>query len=106
MHWHTLAIPRLKKTERFVHYFNKFFDCLNISEWKTSHKPERKPYTSPNDTQLDVGLNFVCVYELVGHTLIMQNTLNTPNLSFSSPLLSFVVVSEGFLDVQTKCPSR
>ena len=38
-------------------YFDKFFDCLNVrsfSEWKASRKPDRKPYTSPDDPRLEV----------------------------------------------------
>ena len=59
--------PKMEETEKFVHYFDKLFDCLNVrslSEWKTSRKPDRKPYTSPNDSRLEVGLN-VCYQQCV-----------------------------------------
>ena len=49
--------PRTEETEKFIRHFDKFFDCLNVrsfSEWKPSRKPDRKPYTSPDDPGLDV----------------------------------------------------
>ena len=52
--------PQTKETERFIRYFDKLFDCLNVrstSEWKTSQKPERKPYTSSEDVRLEVCLH-------------------------------------------------
>ena len=51
--------PKTEETEKFIRYFDKFFDCLNVcsfSEWKTSRKPDRKPYTSFNDPHLEVSL--------------------------------------------------
>ena len=52
----TMVTPK-RETERFVHYCDKLFDCLNVrclSEWATKCKPDRKPYTSPNDERLEV----------------------------------------------------
>ena len=49
--------PDTRETERFIRYFDKLFDCLNVrslSEWKTSRKPDRKPYTSPDDDRFKV----------------------------------------------------
>ena len=49
--------PKTEETERFIRYFDMFVVCLNVrsfSEWKTIRKPHRKPYTSPNDPQLEV----------------------------------------------------
>ncbi len=49
--------PETEETENFIRIFDKFFDCLNsrsFSEWKTSRKPDLKPYTSPNDPRLEV----------------------------------------------------
>lgn len=52
--------PKTDETKKFVCYFNKLFNCLDIrslSEWKTSLMPDRKPYTSPNDSRLEVGFS-------------------------------------------------
>ena len=49
--------PRTEETEKFIRHFDKFFDCLKVrsfSEWKQTRKPDRKPYTSPNDLRLEV----------------------------------------------------
>lgn len=49
--------PCTKETEKFLRCFDKLFDCLNVrslSEWRTSRKPDRKPYTSPDDDRLKV----------------------------------------------------
>ena len=60
--------PKTEETERFIRYFDKFFDCLNVrsfSEWKTRRKPDRKPYTSPNDPRLEVkSLCCTCMHVL------------------------------------------
>lgn len=45
------------ETQKFVEFFNKFFDCLNVrnldEHWK-KRNPNMKPYKSPNDEQLEV----------------------------------------------------
>ena len=49
--------PATKETERFVAMFDKWFDCLNVrnfEEWKNKLKPDRKPYSDPNDPRLKV----------------------------------------------------
>lgn len=46
-----------KETEYFVHQFDRFFDCLNIrslTEWYEKKKPDLKPFTSPDDSRLQV----------------------------------------------------
>lgn len=55
--------PKTKQTEWFIRQFDKLFDCLNVrslSEWKTSRKPDRKPYTSPDDERFKVRM--ICLY--------------------------------------------
>ena len=49
--------PETEETEKFVRHFDDFSDCVNVrsfSEWMTSRKPNRKPFTSPNDPRLQV----------------------------------------------------
>ena len=45
-----------RKTVKFIEYFDKFFDCLNVDIY-TSGLKERKefkePYTSPDDSWLE-----------------------------------------------------
>lgn len=56
--------PKTEETEKFIRYFDKLFDCLNVrslSEWKTSRKPDRKPYTSPDDSRFEVIPDCVCL---------------------------------------------
>ena len=57
--------PATEETEKLIRYFDGLFDCLNVrslSEWKTSWKPDRKLYTSPNDSRLEVS---TCIYCLL-----------------------------------------
>ena len=49
--------PDTSETQRFVSYFDTFFDCLNVrsvNEWCIKRKPNLKPYTSPDDPRLKV----------------------------------------------------
>ena len=49
--------PATVETQRFVSYFDKFFDCLNVrsfNEYVRKRKPQLKPYTSPSDERLKV----------------------------------------------------
>ncbi len=49
--------PETVATEEFIRYADKFFDCLNVrslSEWVLKRKPDRKPYSSPEDERLKV----------------------------------------------------
>ena len=52
------GLEETQETEKFVRYFDKFFDCLNvrcISESINSRKPDLRPYRSPDDPRLKVG---------------------------------------------------
>ena len=49
-----------KSTEIFVEFFDKFFDCLNVSNtFKASHlrKPALEPYRSSDDWRFEVNRN-------------------------------------------------
>ena len=49
--------PDTTETQRFVSYFDTFFDCLNVrswQEWVKKRKPNLKPYQSPGDERLVV----------------------------------------------------
>ena len=46
-----------EETAKFVEYFNKWFDCLNVSnmlEGKHTRCPDKSPYRSSNDARLKV----------------------------------------------------
>lgn len=50
--------PQTSETQRFVEFFDAFFDCLNVrnsQEYIKKRKPNLKPYTDPNDGRLTVG---------------------------------------------------
>ena len=52
-----LLDERAEETAKFVEYFNKFFDCLNVRnlmEGKHSRCPDKSPYRSSNDARLKV----------------------------------------------------
>jgi len=45
------------ETERFVRYFDRFFDCMNVrcfTECFEHRKPDLRPYRSPKDDRLKV----------------------------------------------------
>ena len=47
----------LRETERFVRYFNKFFDLMNVrstTEHIHARNPNKKPYYSIDDERLKV----------------------------------------------------
>ena len=49
--------PSTTETQKFVLYFDKFFDCMNVrstTEWQQKRKPNLKPYQSVDDERLDV----------------------------------------------------
>ena len=51
------SLEETEETEKFVRYFDKFFDCLNVrslSECVHSRKPDLRPYRSPDDPRLQV----------------------------------------------------
>ena len=51
-----------KETERFIKFFDKFFDCLNVrgvNEDVTKKKPNLSPFRSPNDQCLVVCLTYI-----------------------------------------------
>ena len=48
----------VEETIKFVSYFDKFFDSLNVANLhvgKHKRKPFQLPYTSSSDTRLTVG---------------------------------------------------
>ena len=49
--------PETKETERFILMMDRFFDCLNVrnfKEWALKKKPDLKPYSSPDDSRFKV----------------------------------------------------
>ena len=49
--------PSMAETQRFVHIFDKFFNCLNVrnlDQWRKKLKTDLKPYYSRNDERLEV----------------------------------------------------
>ena len=42
-----------KSTIPFIRMMNKFFDCINVSNF-SSKKPDLQPYRSPDDPPLNV----------------------------------------------------
>lgn len=49
--------PYLAETQKFVTYFNKFFDCMNVrclKECIHKRKPDVRPYNSTSDNRLEV----------------------------------------------------
>ena len=49
--------PTTEETQRFVMYFDRFFDCLNVrslTEWQHKKKLYLKPYRSKDDERLTV----------------------------------------------------
>lgn len=56
--------PATKETEYFVRQFDRLFDCLNVrslSEWAHKKKPDLKPYTSPEDSRLEVCTSYITI---------------------------------------------
>ena len=53
----------VSETARFVNYFDKFFDVLNVrstTEGKHKRKDFRLPYNSASDKRLDVSSDPMC----------------------------------------------
>lgn len=51
-----------EETAKFVMMFDKFFDCLNVSNFTNgarARKPFQKPYTNSEDTRLEVSKAFI-----------------------------------------------
>lgn len=51
--------PAMTETIRFVRYFDRFFDCLNVSslsEGRHTRKPDLYPYRAPNDKRFTVSM--------------------------------------------------
>ena len=49
--------PETKSTETFIEFFDKFFDCLNVSNTTKGarlRKPALEPYTSSDDCRFEV----------------------------------------------------
>ena len=49
--------PETTETIRFVCFFDRFFDCLNVSspsEGRQARKPDLYPYRTPNDKRFTV----------------------------------------------------
>ena len=54
--------PKTEETEKFIHYFDGLFDCLNVrslSEWETNRKPDRNTFY--DDSRFEVTSDFVFV---------------------------------------------
>ena len=79
--------PSTSETETFVRHFDRLFDCLNVrslSEWKTKAKPDRKPYTRPDDSRLEVTNS--CNYQSV--TLLIVALCSGWRMAFSRTWIS------------------
>ena len=51
--------PEVQETARFILMFDKFFDALNVGDFKSSkyhRKPFQAPYVSNDDFRLDVSV--------------------------------------------------
>ena len=49
----------LRETERFVRFFDKFFDCMNVRNFNEAvykRKPDLRPYRSADDPRLSVSI--------------------------------------------------
>ena len=49
--------PETKETETFVRQFDRFFDCMNVRNYSEGYQKRKeylKPYTSPDDSRLQV----------------------------------------------------
>ena len=69
--------PKTEETEKFIQYFDKFFDCLNVrslSKWKTSRKPDRKPYTSFTAPRLEVRLTARAMHCIIKINEVCEHT--------------------------------
>ena len=52
----------VSETAKFVDMFDKFFDCVNVSNFnagKQQRKPFKQPYRSAKDFQLKVHVNSI-----------------------------------------------
>ena len=55
--------PEMTETIRFVRFFDRFFDCLNVSslsEGRQTRKTDLYPYRSPNDKRFTVSVYHTC----------------------------------------------
>ena len=61
--------PDHSETQRFVRYFDTFFDCLNVrslNEHQMRRKENLRPYSSPNDKRLEVEhLSYLAILFLI-----------------------------------------
>ena len=72
--------PEMTETIRFVHFFDRFFDCLNVSslsEGRHSRKPDLYPYRTPNDKRFTVCT--IVVGLLLDVKLIFKECLHIPH---------------------------
>ena len=69
--------PATKETEHFIRQFDRLFDCLNVrslSEWSHKNKPDLKPYTSPDDSRLEVCVAQWCCYHITIIIIIISGS--------------------------------
>ena len=65
--------PDAQETARFVLMFDKFFDALNVGDFKSSkhhRKPFQAPYVSNDDFRLDVSVT--CTIYIYTHCNTMS----------------------------------
>lgn len=54
----------MKKTAEFTEMFDKFFDCLNVSNF-TSGKKSRNPFKSPYYSEKDFRIKVLIIIVLI-----------------------------------------
>jgi len=57
--------PEVTETAKFVLMFDRFFDCLNVTNFdhcKNERKVFQNPYRKPGDFRIKVGYPFALVY--------------------------------------------
>ena len=91
-----------EETEKFVRYFDKFFDCLNVrslSECVHSRKSDLRPYQSPDDPRLQVIRNihnFILLYLTSRNILSSSSGSRMIFLSYINSWESSVQSREGY----------
>ena len=92
----------MAETIKFVDNFDKFFDCLNVSNLSTGkeqRKPFKQPYYSANDFRLKV---FSAFLPATLHNYIVLQWLNDTFLKYLSNWETSVELRDGYQFASTK----